>query len=357
MRFGNFPEGLCIFFRYRFVSDSEPSMMSQCPKPSQNLDKEKSLLKNPEDLFKVLNWQNEQLMRLQQQVDQLITWQNQQSSELSKSSVTQPSPRTSVTQPSTPNLTNFSPKLMVDSSTQMSAPSSPQKNYRESRNFQEISILRSEQELEKSLEPSMIQPSSLPLGASAGKFASPVQKPNFAQETIENFGEDEIVCQDVEPFENIEELYANFRNVNVTEYPDNDKMGKNVNIPKEESCIEVQRLKDLGVSFISKEDLYPNRKDEPKKADFDPSLWYPQAVDPFQNPTVNTTTDYSLMINSAALKYLNDAQLTQVAQKSPQNASTLEPANVTRYGLPEGTMSVSTREYFLKNDLMRHEEK
>ena len=62
--------------------------------------------------------------------------------------------------------------------------------------------------------------------------------------------------------------------------------------------------------------------------------------------------------NSAAIKYLNDAQLTTVAQKSPKNNSsyrniqTLAPSsNLTRYGLSEDHMSDATKHYLSQHRL------
>ena len=183
-------------------------------------------------------------------------------------------------------------------------------------------------------------------GAVGGQTMSPiVPQPEFDDDE----DDDEIQCHDIQPVQDLDQLIGHFGNFNAAcKEPE-------LTVATEESCGEVRRLKEMGVSFISKEDLYPNNKKDDKE--LDPSMWYPQAVDPFLNcPSVTSTSDYSLMINSAALKYLNDAQLTHVAKKSPQNmmSSPLEPANVTRYGLPEHNISKATRDFLSAHDLSKH---
>lgn len=303
------------------ASEIEVSMApppSEQPRSMTNFEEQKAMLNNPEDLFKVLSWQNEQLMRLQEQVRQLLACQ---------------SPAGSSTADSSFELRQQS-KIMVDSSTQVSTPNSPVKNQ---------SILRNATTTANKTDifEATFNPESLPLGASAGKLASPTPPPAPYFEEDEDDDDDinQIQCRDVQPVGDLDELIGQFKiNEEVVEQP-----------PKEESCIEVRRLRDMGVSFISKEDLYPRKEDKKET-----SVWYPQAMDPFQNgPSVASTSDYSLMINSAALKYLNDAQLTQVARKSPHSNVSFEPANVTRYGLPEHNISQSTRQFLSSNDLTK----
>ncbi len=106
---------------------------------SYDFEKQKAMLKNPQDLFKVLSWQNEQLMRLQEQVRQLLACQ-------------QSSPcRSEVSVMSTSSLpAKFADRKasMVDSSTQVSAPSTPMK-----RN-DEASVLRERDQTNRTLEAS-----------------------------------------------------------------------------------------------------------------------------------------------------------------------------------------------------------
>ena len=58
------------------------------------------------------------------------------------------------------------------------------------------------------------------------------------------------------------------------------------------------------------------------------------------------------MLNDKMMKYLNDEQLAQMAANSPLNQSNSStsrtPVNLTRYGMPENDMSLST-EKFLEN--------
>ena len=41
-----------------------------------SIEKDKALLNNPEDMFKLLSWQSEQITKLQEQVDQLVAWRS-----------------------------------------------------------------------------------------------------------------------------------------------------------------------------------------------------------------------------------------------------------------------------------------
>ena len=76
---------------------------------------------------------------------------------------------------------------------------------------------------------------------------------------------------------------------------------------KEEDWHEGQRLRDMGIS-IAKDDFFPKPKVE-KKNETDGSIfYYPRANDPRKNCQNSiVTTEYSLMINSLATKYLDDA--------------------------------------------------
>ena len=160
------------------IPPNMPSQISKMGEPSktEDFDKQKALLNNPEDLFKVLTWQNEQLMRLQEQVHQLLACQT--------------SPNSSI-------LSNSSRSKMVDSSTQVSTPNSPLKQ----------SFLRQNRTEMTPQEPSFV-PESLPLGASAGLIPSP---PKFE----ESEDDDEIECHDVQPVEDIDQLIGQFDKLEV----------------------------------------------------------------------------------------------------------------------------------------------
>ena len=68
-----------------------------------------------------------------------------------------------------------------------------------------------------------------------------------------------------------------------------------------------ERLKQLGVSFISPADLAPPATDQPYS-----SVWLPQARMPSLH-NFSSTPDTSLAINNLALKYLSDKELAQLA--------------------------------------------
>ena len=163
--------------------------------------------------------------------------------------------------------------------------------------------------------------------------------------------DDEIPVGDVEPRKDIHELlgYSPIKEKPQMPPPPPQKT--------EESCIEVRRLKDIGVSFINKEDLYP-RKEQSKEGN-----WYPEATDPFRNDeplkaTATSTSAYSLMINTAALKYMDDPQLTYLAARSPmqqqKKPETLEQSNVSRFGLQEHQVSQATRDYLTNNKFQHY---
>ena len=171
---------------------------------------------------------------------------------------------------------------------------------------------------------------------------------------------DKFELQDVDQCNDVDELIANQEQAEEEdeEYDDNPVTPQK--LPIEESCIAAKRIRDLGLSFIDKRDLYSTvqspRKDEP-------SLWaLPHASDPFKmsGPAapIASTSDYSLMLNDKAMKYLSDEQLVQMAANSPLNQSNSSsstsrtPVNLTRYGMPENNMSLGT-EKFLENYHLR----
>ena len=124
---------------------------------------------------------------------------------------------------------------------------------------------------------------------------------------------------------------------------------------KQEDWYEGQRLRDMGIS-IAKDEFFPKPKVE-KKNETDGSIfYYPRANDPRKNCQNSiVTTKYSLMINSLATKYLDDAQLTHVARTSPhqQKNISMDQGNYSKYGYPENNMSVATKEFFSNNRLTK----
>ena len=277
-----------------------------------------------ESLVKMLRVQAQDIAKLQSQVDYLMN-ENQKLSGLQQ-------------KVDSLMMTNHHRPQMVDSSTQMSRPTTPlKKSFNQSQN----SILRADG---SHLNPSLsfghvTQNQSLPL-------------------TIEPT--DKFELQDVDQCNDVDELIANQEQAEEEdeEYDDNPVTPQK--LPIEESCIAAKRIRDLGLSFIDKRDLYSTvqspRKDEP-------SLWaLPHASDPFKmsGPAapIASTSDYSLMLNDKAMKYLSDEQLVQMAANSPLNQSNSSsstsrtPVNLTRYGMPENNMSLGT-EKFLENYHLR----
>ena len=124
----------------------------------------------------------------------------------------------------------------------------------------------------------------------------------------------------------------------------------------EENCETINRFKQLGVSFLKKDDLIVQDANRGSgqggnpSQNCEPSLWHPTAEDPFQNQhqySTNAPKDYSTMFNTFAHKYqleVLDRNSTSTSSLSRDSDHTrLEPANVTKYGLPESEMSATTR--------------
>ena len=277
-----------------------------------------------ESLVKMLRVQAQDIAKLQSQVDYLMN-ENQKLSGLQQ-------------KVDSLMMINHHRPQMVDSSTQMSRPTTPlKKSFNQSQN----SILRADG---SHLNPSLsfghvTQNQSLPL-------------------TIEPT--DKFELQDVDQCNDVDELIANQEQAEEEEEEYDDNPVTPQKLPVEESCIAAKRIRDLGLSFIDKRDLYSTvqspRKDEP-------SLWaLPHASDPFKmsGPAapIASTSDYSLMLNDKAMKYLSDEQLVQMAANSPLNQSNSSsstsrtPVNLTRYGMPENNMSLGT-EKFLENYHLR----
>ena len=97
-------------------------------------------------------------------------------------------------------------------------------------------------------------------------------------------------------------------------------------------------------------------------------MWGPKAAEPSIVSDPQRTSNESLLLNSAALKYLNDEQLTKVAKSTHQRSENssraprsnipitpemIRPTELTMYGIPENEISKSTIEYLEKNRLVR----
>ena len=117
---------------------------------------------------------------------------------------------------------------------------------------------------------------------------------------------------------------------------------------EDENCAAINRFRELGVSFLQKDDLVASPRDPPNQPKYEASMFYhPTAVETQMSSV--TTRNYSTVFNSYGQRYLGDSQLAlyktddETASLSSQQRTTLEPANVTRYGLPEDEMSTATR--------------
>jgi len=369
--------------RGEFRTSSDISKIYPDKEPSVTLKSSKSvgsvgnttleMLKNPEDLLKLVNWHSQEIHQQNQQINQLLqekksTQEQFQRLQEQVDRLQEQVQETSLQKSALPNLPKISKPLMVDSATQMSNPSSPNPKRSTMHTFEEPhSILRSESaNVSHTMGASFNhENSSLPLGASAGKYVSPrppmmprpfsqilfeepAEQDHCAAEESGEEDEEEVQCVDLEPVANIDELF------------DNENATKEFKSQTEVDCAEVLRLRDMGISFVNKEDLYPQLRKDKKAAEIEqPSFFHPKAAsDPFQNSpsTSSSTTEYSLMINNAAIQYLNETQLTYIAKNSPQtpqhNAS-LEQANFTRYGMPDNNISVATKEFMSRNRLTK----
>ena len=120
----------------------------------------------------------------------------------------------------------------------------------------------------------------------------------------------------------------------------------------EEEDQRLGQLRKLGVtkSVIGYIDPVPTTSDP----EYDPSLFYPRAHELTSPHKTPSTTEYSLMIQTRAMKYLPDQHLTYIARgnypKYPTEQISIEPnANMTRYGLPEANVSANTKNYLDQN--------
>ena len=286
-----------------------------------------------ESLVKMLRVQAQDIAKLQSQVDYLMN-ENQKLSGLQQkvdSLTTIPT-----------DSTNYRPK-MVDSSTQMSRPTTPlKKSFNQSQN----SILRA--------DGSHLNP-SLSFGHVTQNQSLPLTTINTIEPT------DKFELQDVDQCNDVDELIANQEQTEEEEEEYDDNPMTPQKLPVEESCIAAKRIRDLGLSFIDKRDLYSTvqspRKDEP-------SFWaLPHASDPFKmsGPAapIASNSKHNLMLNDKAMKYLSDEQLVQMAANSPLNQSNSSstsrtPVNLTRYGMPENNMSLGTEKFLEKYNLRQN---
>ena len=127
---------------------------------------------------------------------------------------------------------------------------------------------------------------------------------------------------------------------------------------EEEDDPKMKAFRDLGVSksiIANFENIRPT-KNVVQPSDY-PSYYIESPNNPLENR--HSTSEYSLMLNTAAMKYLEDdpAAMATIIRNSPMSSSrprpNFEPGNVTLYGLPEDNVSLATRDFLTKNQLMK----
>lgn len=120
------------------------------------------------------------------------------------------------------------------------------------------------------------------------------------------------------------------------------------------------RLRQLGVSFISAEDLQQLPRAEEDRAPAGSgqpcynSIFLPRATTSTQSVWSNASPDSSLEINSLALKYLDDAQLSKLADQHRINPGTGTKENrngEVRKGGRSVDLSLATQEFLWRHGL------
>merc|ERR1719509_570354 len=136
--------------------------------------------------------------------------------------------------------------------------------------------------------------------------------------------------------------------------------------PVDPAIATLERLRSLGISFISPADLSPaNPSTQPSGSKYN-SVYLPTASNPSMSIFNGPSPDTSLDINSLALKYLDDSQLTRLAEKhtssehkeqiagnrmrpekedSGTNYSMATHQFLNRYGLGEQTTPAATKQH------------
>lgn len=116
----------------------------------------------------------------------------------------------------------------------------------------------------------------------------------------------------------------------------------------------VARLKQMGVSFIGRDELTGDSRLD----DFEYNSVLPPRAAREVSHTESITSEASLAINSAAIRYLDDKQLTHMAKNNgapigaqrrsrPLLRYTHDP--LTPYGLPESKLTASSRQFLIEN--------
>ncbi|TRY74402.1 hypothetical protein TCAL_16860 [Tigriopus californicus] len=111
----------------------------------------------------------------------------------------------------------------------------------------------------------------------------------------------------------------------------------------------MSRLRNLGISFVDRNHLKEGQVPE-TRFDSDYPLGLKALGETHFSTVQSIASDSSLAINSAALKYLDDRQLTALANNRGTRLngavdSAMRDSGVTQYGLPMQQLSMHTKNY------------
>ena len=260
----------------------------------------------------MLTWQNEQLAKLREQVSQLLSFR-------------ETSQNTSIQ--SNSSLKQHNTSVLADSSTQTSLPSTPVK-----RTTSHPTVVTDSPRL---IEDLVQDVSYVEINDLAPSVESSTQARVVEERVLRDMEEIQVVplnssassgpaavtCRDLAPPEDIDKMIS-----------DHERKTRQQQELPEPSMIA--KLRDMGVSFINPSDLNQQARQP------DLSIWHPRATEPSMLSTTESTSDFSLMLNSAALKYLSDEQLTHVARRTSSAATGT---------FSDTEVSFATNKYFNEN--------
>jgi len=142
-----------------------------------------------------------------------------------------------------------------------------------------------------------------------------------------------------QPFQQQLPPSSNYQDTNqysiIAEIREGSSEGGNV----DPTAATLARLRQLGVSFINPEDLQTSGERSTRAPEYS-NLFLPRAASPSQSVWTNST-DTSLEISSLALKYLDESQLSKLADKHRGDAGERSASN----------MSLATTEFLRKHGL------
>jgi len=289
---------------------------------------------DPDEMYKVLTWQGEQLVKLREQVNQLLSNSSQNSSFQSNGSQRQNS------------------SVLADSSTQTSLPSTPVKKppselwHHAAAATCQTSPPHVKQVLTEDVSYIQINElaPSVDIDCSQGRVVEERLLQEREQIEVVPLEHKNVICRDLAPPEDIDKIIS-----------DHEKKTRGMREAPEPSMIG--RLRNMGISFIKPSDLNTQERRTTGSAEA-MSIWHPRATEPSLLSTTESTSEFSLMLNSAALKYLSDEQLAHVAMRN-SGASVAGPVavgaassdgDVSRHGgLPDEDLSFAAKRYLNQN--------